>query len=308
MKIHLFGKINGSGLETDKGILEKELTALGHKVKFFFFLAPIHPEEKADLNIHLEAINEECLNTAPLNFFIPNPEWYIQDMDLLNDVDLIVCKTHEAERIFQQLHYKTFFLGFASPDCLRENVKKDFHQLFHLRGSSDTKGSVATVKAWMSHIYPWLPFLTVVTHIGPDLKDDTFQIIAGRLPEEEFRTLQNRCGIHLCPSETEGFGHSIMEAMSTKAVVVSVNAPPMNEFITDPECLIPYAKSGLCQLGVRYFIDTRELVKIIYNLLNWPEQKLIAVGEKNREKFLQNNASFKERIKKLLDAAAAGLI
>lgn len=301
MKILLFGKINGSGLETDKKILESELMALGHEVIFYNFLLPIPPAERGDLNIHLEAINEKCLDRSSYNIFIPNPEWYIQDMDLLDKIDLIACKTHEAERIFNEMGYKTIFLGFTSPDCLEKSVKKDYNHFFHMRGSSDTKGSVGLIKAWMVQTEPSLPFLTVTTHIPPGVKSQLFEVIDHRLPNEEYSRLINSCGVHLCPSETEGFGHSLVEAMSTEAVVITVNAPPMNELIDNPWCLVPYKHTQLCQLGLRYFFDSRDLVKVIRHLMTWPEEKLRTMGLKNREKFLKMDQAFKTRLKEILE-------
>ncbi|MES2199112.1 MAG: glycosyltransferase [Chlamydiota bacterium] len=62
--------------------------------------------------------------------------------------------------------------------------------------------------------------------------------------QEDLRKIQNKTGIHLCPSEVEGFGHCIFEALSTGAVVITTDAPPMNEFIKDPRCLVPFSHSA----------------------------------------------------------------
>lgn len=44
--------------------------------------------------------------------------------------------------------------------------------------------------------------------------------------------LQLSHGVHICPSEREGFGHYINEARAASALVITTNHPPMNELIT----------------------------------------------------------------------------
>ncbi|KAJ3126874.1 hypothetical protein HK100_010034 [Physocladia obscura] len=52
-------------------------------------------------------------------------------------------------------------------------------------------------------------------------------------PIAELRRLQLASGVHVCPSEQEGFGHYINEARALSALVITTNHPPMNEFIVD---------------------------------------------------------------------------
>jgi hypothetical protein len=40
-----------------------------------------------------------------------------------------------------------------------------------------------------------------------------------RVPDKEIRRLRNVCGVHLCTSETEGWGHYLVEGMTAKALV-----------------------------------------------------------------------------------------
>ena len=80
---------------------------------------------------------------------------------------------------------------------------------------------------------PQFPKLFVINNrkMGIDAKRGNIDFIHDFLPKSKLQALQNQCGFHICPSETEGFGHYIMEALSCSAVVVTTNAPPMNEFI-----------------------------------------------------------------------------
>ena len=102
MKINLIQDDRYPGLKTDKNILLKELGSLGHDVQFIFEQRRGSPNDqlaylecpKADINIHLEKIALPYLTNATLNWFIPNPEWFTQEAEVLTKVDLVVCKPH----------------------------------------------------------------------------------------------------------------------------------------------------------------------------------------------------------------------
>lgn len=301
MKINVATHFNGVGLETDYRLLKASLEDLGHRVNGVSWLDRYFP--KADINIFFEAFHVERFSSAQLNWYIPNPEWFINRVEELPNFDLILCRTKEAEQIFQKLNLKTKYLGFTSPDCYRSDVEKDFTKIFHLGGGSHQKGTQSILNLWKN--CPFLPDLTVVTHLNlnfpPQLNN--LSLLNYRLPETDLRYFQNRCGIHLCPSEAEGFGHYIMEAMSTGAVVLTTNAPPMNEFITESACLVPYSVSATQRLGVRYFVDPRHLHQLIHCILQFSTEELERIGAENRKAYLRMRKNFHENLELLLQNA-----
>lgn len=298
LKINLITHVNiGKGLDTDVNVLRSALDDLGCAVTVLDF----HDTNwsRAHINIFLQKLIPEKFPMAMQNWMIPNPEWYQEPLALLDRLDLILCRTREVERIFNNLKKPTYFLGFTSPDCYKEGIKKNYRRLLHLAGGSEMKGSDSIKNIWYAS--PNLPLLTVVKFLSPyESKKPNFLSISERLPEEKVRYLQNRCGIHLCPSETEGFGHYIMEAMSTGAVVVTTNAPPMNEFIHHASCLVPYNKKGTHLLANWYGVDPKELKTHIKALLRKTNEELSAIGKDNREIYLQKKEEFLERLKDLI--------
>jgi glycosyltransferase involved in cell wall biosynthesis len=126
-----------------------------------------------------------------------------------------------------------------------------------------------------------------------------------RVPTDELRYFQNSLGIHVCPSEVEGYGHYIMEAMSAKAVVITTNAAPMNEFIKDNRCLVPYFKKFPCALGIRYFVEPEKLREVVQNISLLSEEELREIGEKNRD--LKKTEEFYVNLKNLLVQTALKL-
>ena len=137
---------------------------------------------------------------------------------------MIVCRTKECQRIFQNLGKEVYFLGFTSKNYYDASIEKDFSQFFHLAGNSLQKGTSTIIGMWKEN--PEFPRLTILKHgyIDPDLINLSW--IPNYVSVEELCLLMNQSGVHLCPSETEGFGHYIMEAMSTGAVVITTDAPP----------------------------------------------------------------------------------
>jgi len=301
--INIFGINNGKGMENGRQILKKALEDLGHTVfEIESFNNRGEFEPQVDINIFLNSVEPECYSIARLNWFIPNQEHYWQPMDYLAGIDLILCRTREVERIFSALNKKTFFLGFRSRDCYREDVKKKRLKYLHVAGGSPHKGSSAVIKAW--RFDKSMPNLTLLMHkksslspFSPFQKNTKF--ISKRIPFDELLTLQNSCGIHLCPSEVEGYGHYLMEAMSTKAVVITTDAPPMNEFITDTRCLVPYVKTAPLNLGTNYYVDADILKKKVLELQALPKKELEQIGEKNREAYLQRCDEFYRNLKLL---------
>lgn len=297
LKINLITQENGRGLNTDLQVLVEALEQLDCSVTILDILEA--KWNRAHINIFIQVLIPEKFPMAKQNWFIPNPEWYEQPLSYLNHVDLILCRTKEIERIFRKMNKPTYYLGFTSPDSYREDVQKDYRHLFHLGGGSFLRGTVAIKDIWQTH--PTFPLLKVISFYFPfSSHSPHLEWFSLRLPEERLRKLQNQCGIHLCPSETEGFGHYIMEGMSACAVVLTTDAPPMNEFIKDQRCLVPYIKASPLNLATQYQVDPLQLQSKIEYLLSLPLEELQEIGEQNRAVYLQKRQEFYERLEELI--------
>lgn len=294
--INLISSLNGKGLEADQNVLAEAIEKLGHSVKKLTFEDA--ERSPADINIFFQDLVPQKFAWAKLNWFVPNLEWYTQNVKLLEKVDLILCRTHQTEFFFQKLHKSTYYLGFISIDCYQIEFQKDFSHFFHLAGESEYKGTNTIKNIWLNN--PSLPFLTVIKYPSKCVSKSNLECIPFRVPVNQLRLLQNGCGIHLCPSETEGFGHYIMEAMSTASVVVTTNAPPMNEFIQDPRCLVAYTSSQPFRLGTCYYVDPIELENKVKFLAGLPATELEAMGLNNRALYLQKKREFYEKLEELL--------
>jgi hypothetical protein len=90
--------------------------------------------------------------------------------------------------------------------------------------------------------------------------------------------------------------------MATKAVVITTNAPPMNEFITDPRCLVRAKMRSPQGLATKYHVSAKAIEKKLKKILKLSPEELEQIGRQNRERYLQYRPNFISRLKKLLQA------
>jgi glycosyltransferase involved in cell wall biosynthesis len=124
------------------------------------------------------------------------------------------------------------------------------------------------------------------------------RLITGHLPDDELRQLQNECGVHLCPSRSEGWGHHLHEGMSCGALVVTTDAPPMNEFITaESGSLVPVSYSEPRHLGTNFFFDPAAFDLAIAQLLGKTDNDKKNRGIAARAAFLETCKLFEDSVK-----------
>lgn len=297
LTINLVSFKNGAGLERDIEIMTKELTQLGHDVQFVAYNGSL--QRHADINVFMEMVNQAFFSYADKNYFIPNPEWFLCDHESLIKFDKVLCKTHESVRVCQKYTSNIEFISFTSLDQYDPLIKKNYKAPFHLGGRSELKNTQAIIKAWQ--LNPKFPMLTLLKTVHTK-KIDEYPVLPNiyhnrfYLKKEEITNYQNQCGLHLCPSVTEGFGHYIMEAFSCAAAVITVDGPPMNEFVKDKRFLVPASGTTKIGMATGYLIDPQELAKVVDRILNLPDAELEKVGKGNREFYLQNERLFKKRL------------
>ncbi len=257
-----------------------------------------------DVNIFLEDLTPGFFQHASANMFIPNPEWFKANQQRhLQGIDVVLCKTRDAQETFSRLGSETRFIGFTSEDRGHNaNTQKQPNTFLHMAGRSWQKGTQPLLALWLRH--PEWPTLTVVQNARTYSQSKVKSVAAPniehllvRLDDAALRELQNRCAIHLCPSEAEGFGHCIAEAMSCGALTLTTNAPPMNELIS-PErgVLVNYNRTSAQRSGMNYYVDPADLERKIQAIIAMDGPSRQTLGDNARQWYCENDRLFRTRL------------
>lgn len=251
---------------------------------------------RVDTQIFLERIYRGCLPAAHRNVLIPNPEWMLDKwLPLLPQFERVLCKTRNAERVFSQLGCNTRYIGFTSQDRFDAGIARE-RAFLHVAGRSTAKGTDAVLQAWLRHP-EWPPLTVVQSRDVPRVEAPNIDHRLDYLDDAELRRLQNAHAFHLCPSEAEGFGHYLVEALSTSAVVITTDGEPMNELVT-PERGILLQPTGQrpMALGTRYTVDVAGIEDAVARALMLTPDARAAMGAAARSFFLDNDAGFPQRL------------
>ena len=328
-RINLIAWDNNRGLSHDIRLLTGALRNLGHEVSFTAVGPPRQRRwwkslaqrlqllahrvqgsggHRYDLSITLEHVSPAHLGLARRNAFIPNPEWFSKrDRRHLGRFDAVFTKTQSATALFNRLGAPAVHIGFQSTDCYQPEVARQASFL-HLAGASRMKGTERLLAAWRRH--PEWPTLHVLQAPGADdsVSSTTHNIEHRReyvADIAEIRALQNTHVFQLCLSETEGWGHYIAEALSCAAVVLTCDAPPMNELVTPERGITVAASAGEpLNLATRYLFDEPALEQAVERCISMPRNEWEQRGRQARAWFVENQHAFESR----LDAALRKLL
>ncbi|KAG6615714.1 RxLR-like protein [Phytophthora cinnamomi] len=208
-----------------------------------------------------------------------------------------------------QLSYSVFYTKHTSRDLYQPAVQRDWTSFLHLAGWSPFKNTRVILQAWALH--PEWPQL-IIRVIKADLCEwieeqfgtkETWRLqnvdyACGSVPAEEKDRLQNEIGLHLCPSETEGFGHYINEARSVGALILTTNVPPMNELVDEKSgVLVGEPHPWWWQTKGDLFmplaqVDVADIERGVEQILLLSIEERQRMGRRSRAKFLEDRAYF----------------
>ncbi|CAH0481947.1 unnamed protein product [Peronospora belbahrii] len=212
-------------------------------------------------------------------------------------------------RYRHQLSYSVFYTKHTSRDLYQPDVQRDWSSFLHLAGWSPFKNTRVILQAWALH--PEWP-LVIIRVIQDELcqwieeqygdKDSwrlqNVDFACGLVPTEEKDRLQNQIGLHLCPSETEGFGHYINEARSVGALILTTNVPPMNELVDENNgVLIGEPHAWWWQTKGDLFmplaeVSVADIERGVEQILLLPIEERQRMGRRSRAKFLKDRVYF----------------
>ena len=257
-----------------------------------------------DVNLLIEHIRPEFLPAARYNVLLPHPEWFLDsDRALLPRIDAVFAQTQHALALFEPLVRNVRYTGFTSEDRRDRSVPRE-RAFFHLAGRSQHKGTVRLLALWRKH--PEWPRLTVVQNpksATPGASAANIDHRIDYLDDAALQRLQNAHWFHLCPSETEGYGHYLVEAMGIGAVVLTTDAAPMNEFITSARgLLVACTRSGRQNLATTHYFDEAAMEQAVAQAIALSDADLARLGNAARTWFADNARAFPLRVDAALQA------
>jgi glycosyltransferase involved in cell wall biosynthesis len=313
-RIQLLGRDNGAGLSRDLALFADALRGAGaavdarglpHRGRLAEALTRLRLAAGApryDLNLMLERVRPEFARAARRNVLVPNPEYFrAKDRAALRGIDEVWVKTRHAAPLIEALGARTRYIGFASPDRNDPSVPRR-HAFFHGPGRSNNKGTAALLRLWARH--PEWPTLTVVwrrKRVELDAVPANVRLLREHLDDDAYRRLQNEHRFHLCPSQTEGYGHYLVEAMSCGAVVVTLDAPPMHELVTPARGVLVAAHAvGRQDLATLYGFDEDAMRAAIERCVAMEAAETERLGAAARAWFEANRDAFPQRLREAL--------
>lgn len=235
MRVNIIGNHRpGTGVLQDVQILHGLLVnALGKETQIRH-VPHFHPQcPEAEVNFFVEVINPSLFMFAAKNIWIPNPEWSYKTWEPYGHmIDEIWVKTREAEKLFENWNTNVRYVGWTSIDKVMPE-KKNYWKAIVPVGKNVWRDPRPIIQTYMAikrkdpSLYNGLPVLHIVYYPTamtlppiPEEFEAKIKLIQGPLPEKEYDDLLQECGLCICLSAAEGFGHAVNEAMSAGCMLL----------------------------------------------------------------------------------------
>lgn len=309
----------GTGLSQDVNIMRGILTALFEENVQIQLVQYIQPHcSEADVNVFLEVMNPSLLSYAAKNIWIPNHEWtyntWIPYMHMVNE---IWVKTTEAEDIFKKLTPTPVrYIGWTSLNKETPSKKNYFKAIVPLgknvhREITPILHAYQKLKYTKPNVYTRLPILNVVYApqrftiiVPPEIADHV--VLHTTLKDKEYDDLLAECGLCICLSKAEGFGHAVNEALASGCnIIVSSIAPFLRDVVGEANmgayfCDVSEKTPNEPCFGTLNSSDVHSLVAILedYNDLTFKQRR--EGSEFMRRVYEGNHKLWMDRMKTLV--------
>lgn len=311
MRVNLIGNFReNTGLQQDAKILRGLLASVDEDVKIRN-IKHISPEcSEADLNIFIEVMNPALIPFAGKNVWIPNQEWtYKKWKPYLSMMDEIWVKTREAEELFKE--WNPIYIGWTSID--KEFGQKNYNKAICLVGKNIYRHPKPVLRAYYEimnknpSLYKQLPDLYIpynpshLTVYHPHMNKVT--LLDKELTEEEYDKLLKECGLAICTSTCEGFGHAVNEAMSTGSnLILSPIAPffelTKNAIVTD---ILEVVDHPSC-FGKIVDTKTLSIIEALEHYVNIDKKTKKKLSDKVRIEYELRHTTFVDKLRQMLTA------
>ena len=320
--IGTFGK--NTGVSQDVSILHGLVAHVLDKdaqIRHVNHRAPSCPQ--AEVNFFVEVINPSLFAYAGRNIWIPNPEWTYHTWEpYAKMVDEVWVKTHEAEALFLRWTSNVKYISWTSidkkyPELGSKNPNKGIVPIGTnvWRNPKPILQAYSRILAQHPEVFPSLPHLTLVhlpsrVPIGniPEGIASKITVRSEVVPDEEYTALLHECGLVVCTSAAEGFGHAVNEALSAGCVPILSPIQPFREIVKNAlwvsnAKIVPHPQC----LGVLEDVDVDSLADAFIDYTRMSDDDRRGITMDSRETYEDRHEAFVKNMLSRLDTLFTGM-
>lgn len=320
--IGTFGK--NTGVSQDVSILHGLVAHVLDKdaqIRHVNHRAPSCPQ--AEVNFFVEVINPSLFAYAGRNIWIPNPEWTYHTWEpYAKMVDEVWVKTHEAEALFLRWTPNVKYISWTSidkkyPELGSKNRNKGIVPIGTnvWRNPKPILQAYSRILAQHPEVFPSLPHLTLVhlpsrVPIGsiPEGIASKITVRSEVVPDEEYTALLHECGLVVCTSAAEGFGHAVNEALSAGCVPILSPIQPFREIVKNAlwvsnAKIVPHPQC----LGVLEDVDVDSLADAFIDYTRMSDDDRRGITMDSRETYEDRHETFVKNMLSRLDTLFTGM-
>lgn len=271
-----------------------------------------------DIHIYISNADKVWFPYSEKKYFMVNHELFYQseaDAEILSQIDTALCRTDIgskwAEKIKTEHNFNYRIATTRFTTYFQEKqIIKHWNIILHSAGEHHWKQTDAIIKTWQK--YQDLPVI-IITCTGQCYRNVESILKSGGHPtniilhkklleHEDFVLLKNKIGIHLCPSIVEGYGHYINEARKIKSLVITTNAPPMNELIDETSgILINCSSYGTKKNGTSLcFVSVEDIHEAVIKAQQMSIEEKKQMANNAYDKFIADTKTFETSIIEML--------
>lgn len=263
--------------------------------------------DEAEVNIFLEVINPALFTYAGINILIPNPEWTYKTWEpYLPQFTAIWCKTQHAVEIFNKYNTNVRYIGWSS---ISKGIspKKNFGKALVVAGKNIFRHPKIIVDAYSNlKDLSKLPELHIVYDqtrmnvvVPPEL-DSKIKLYPSTLKQKEYDALVEECGLTICISAAEGFGHAVNEAASSGSLLMLSDIPAFAEFPYEAIWVSPNKEVPSDRFDTLYAFRCADVIQAFddYVGISYKEKKRISRA--NADQYIVRHNAWLEMMKRVM--------
>ncbi len=311
---------HSKGLQSDAKVIQD---AIGHdlvRVLSYPFQATEASIETNNAQLKFEPLSDVALfiertfehknfDQYSKRILIPNIEWFtsLERKRAFTTVTDFWHKSHfslnSLQKIYQEKEH--IYIGFTSSKM--KYLPPDYESFAHFAGKANTRHSQEIINIWFENTdLPQLTFQSYQSGISLPVwikAKENLRVFLAFLDQDEYENEFIKHGVHLCTSQMEGFGHYMNEARSIGALILTLDAPPMNELIDRSSgILIPITRSESHGYGTRYFASSDAIKQRIMQVKEMSIQERAALGANAKIRYENERDFFLQKLKSLICA------